>query len=136
MKRRRAAAAIGLVVLLVMGFAVLQWRWRAGSEESLLPKDTSGFPNANTESSCRALDGMWALYIDSLSEGVCLIPTPDAGAECRSSDDCASFCVVKVRPEPLEVGDEVIGKCLDTFHTLGCHDLVEDGRYDSRMCID
>lgn len=65
-----------------------------------------------------------------------MIPTPDAGATCADSDQCASLCVVKVAPEPLTDGDEAIGQCLDTYFLLGCHDLVEDGHFTHRLCID
>jgi hypothetical protein len=102
-----------------------------------MPKDASGFPHARSAEACAAAKGEWLVIAGGQSQGICRIPTPDAGAECRDSDECAAYCVVKVRPEPMVVGDAVIGRCMETYQDrYECLAFVEDGRYWGTTCTD
>jgi hypothetical protein len=102
-----------------------------------MPKDSSGFPRARSPEACKAAKGDWVAIPDGHSQGICRIPTPDSGVQCRDSDECASYCIVKVRPEPMAVGDEVLGRCMDTYQVrYECLAFVEDGQYRGEICID
>lgn len=135
-KAATAAILAGAVVVFA-GIAVAEYgRIHSGGAEPLGPATHLHF-NARNQPACLARGGEWMPYLQDASRGICRIRTPDAGKACAGSMECASYCLVKVGPEPPEIGEKVVGQCMPYYYYVGdCFDLVEDGRFDSRLCID
>jgi hypothetical protein len=89
--------------------------------------------NINKET-CPKLGGQWFYHFvapDSpLADGVCNLPTTDAGKECQDSNECESYCQAA---EGTESDSETTGTCYE-FQRASCMQEVHNGVASGTWC--
>ena len=75
------------------------------------------------EQACTARGGYVGVAGFSGAE-FCAEPTPDAGAACSRSSDCASYCEAETRT------------CTSHFNQFGCYSYLDDNEQVVSICVD
>lgn len=96
--------------------------------------------NPTDRESCESADGKWE-KIGLAQEERCNLPTSDAGKECSDSDECEGSCITKLSRDDLITANESEaanpqGECTAWRITVGCQNLVIDGKAQGVLCID
>ena len=66
----------------------------------------------------------------------CVRPYADAGAACKSSDDCLGRCLLSPDSDSETGQPTEDGVCQATDSPFGCMAEVDDGRVQGALCID
>jgi hypothetical protein len=89
--------------------------------------------NINPET-CEKLQGKWFYHFvapdDPLADGICNLPTTDAGKVCQDSSECESYCQAT---EGTEYDVETTGTCYE-YQKASCMQEVLDGVASGMWC--
>lgn len=65
----------------------------------------------------------------------CIQSYSDGGEVCSDNDECFGLCIGE-KNKKMKIGQRSLGLCEFKDHIFGCKNLISNGKFEGKMCID